>query len=195
MKKLQRCCTVIVLFVSSAFSYGLSFYIFDAKTNQEIPEVTIRIVGNGLNLSIAYSAGSSDSYNFSGGTYTFTFSASGYKDSSVTTTLSGFKSFSIGLKAPSSLRFNAGPHPQTPFDVHYDKQSSVLHITGSNSGFEKTAIRLFSFNGRKVFAANSPFNGTGLNDITLPVPSLAHGVYYVTVDNAARSATKALSVK
>jgi len=195
MKRLQICCTIVVLFISSAFCYGLSFYIFDANTNQEIPEGTIRIVGNGLNLSVVYTAGNSDAFNFTGGTYTFTFSASGYKDSSVTTTISSFKSFSIGLKAPSSIRFNSILHMQTPFDVHYDKQSSILHITGSNSGYGITAISLYSLNGRKIFTTNRLLDGTDFNNVIISVPSLAHGVYYLIINNAVKSAIKALSVK
>lgn len=195
MKRLQTCCTIVVLFISSAFCYGLSFYIFDANTNQEIPEGTIRIVGNGLNLSVAYTAGNSDAFDFAGGTYTFTFSASGYKDSSVTTTISSVKSFSIGLKALSSIRFNAILHMQTPFDVHYDRQSSILHITGSNSGYGITRISLYSLNGRKVFTANCLLDGTEFNNVTIAVPSLAHGVYYLIMDNAAKLTMKILSVK
>ena len=77
---------------------------------------------------------------------------------------------------------------QTPFDVHYDKQSSILHITGSNSGNGITVISLYSLNGRKIFATNRLLDGTDFNNVTISVPSLAHGVYYLIINNAAKSA-------
>jgi hypothetical protein len=194
MKKLPICCAVVALFFSSAFCYNLSFYIFDAKTNQEISETTIHITGNGLNLSIAYSAGSSDVFNFAGGTYTFTFSAAGYKDSSVTATLGSAKSFSIGLKLVTSIR-NAGSHAQTPPAVLYDKNSSLLHIAGKRSECGSSAINLFTPDGRKVFPTILRADAADLANLSIPVPALAKGVYFLMITAATKQTMKALRVQ
>jgi hypothetical protein len=149
MKSLHAICALVALFFSSAFCYSLSFYLFDARTNQEIPSGFIGMVGNGLNLSVSYTAGDQDAFNIAGGTYAFTFSSPGYKDSTVSVNLSGARSFSIGLRASSSIRINTRPQ------VRYDKG---LHITGNNSEHGISLASLYTLSGRKVFTINRPRN-------------------------------------
>jgi hypothetical protein len=192
VKRLHAACVGVALFFSSAFCYGVSFYLFDANTKQEIPSGTIRIAGNGLNLSVSYTAGDPDAFNIAAGAYTFTFSAPGYKDSSVAANLGSALSFSIGLKASSALRFNDKPHRQTPFDVHYDKHGSVLHISGNTSRYGICALSIYAVSGRKVFAINRRFDGTEFESIKISVPSLAHGFYYVVIDQRTTAIIKVL---
>lgn len=107
MKIIHICFSIVVLSVSSAFCYGVSFYLFNAASSQTIPTGSIHIVGNGLNLSIGYTAGDPDAFDLSTGTYTFTFSATGFKDSTIVASISGTRTFSIGLLSSPSIRFNS----------------------------------------------------------------------------------------
>jgi hypothetical protein len=84
---------------------------------------------------------------------------------------------------------------ETPFDVHYNEQSSILYVSVGTSGYGMTAISLYSLDGRKIFTTNRISDVTGFTTMTIPIPPLPHGVYYIIAGGAAKSAIKALRIE